>query len=85
VIPVYRNYYFTENLDRGYLSLGADVIQVTQAGNSNDTFQNNGVAAVVGAGYESRNKEGFLLRLGLYFIVGTSVMLSPSVSLGFAS
>jgi hypothetical protein len=86
VVPVYMNYYFSESPRRGYVSVGADWITVSNNGGSdeNDTFTNSGVAAVVGGGYEYRDNSNFFMRIGGYLIIGRSTELSPSVNLGFA-
>lgn len=84
VLPLYLNYYFTQSSSRGYLTAGADIIRVSQTGASDDTFQNNGTAAVFGGGYEFRAPSGFLLRLGASLIAGRSVFLNPTFNLGLA-
>lgn len=84
VVPVYMDYYFSARPQRGYVSAGIDWITVTQSGYDNSVFTNNGVAAVLGGGYEMMDRSGFLMRIGGYLIVGRSVTASPSLSLGYA-
>jgi hypothetical protein len=85
VVPIYANYYFSEKIQRAFVTAGVDWIHVSSAGyDSNDTFAKNGVAAVVGGGYEYREKSGFLMRLGGYAIVGRDVDISPSVIFGYS-
>ncbi len=84
VVPLYFNFYFSKDPDRGYLSAGVDWIHVTETGYTNDTFTHNGFAGTLGAGYESRSNGGFIFRIGAYAIMGRSVTISPSISLGFA-
>ena len=84
VVPVYGNYYFDDSLDRGFVTVGADLIQVSKKGDPNDPFETNGVAGVIGGGLESRQKDGFVVRLGLYAIVGGSVVTSPGLSIGYS-
>ncbi len=83
VVPIYANYYFSQNPGRGFVSVGVDWISVTQAGFNDTTFANNGFAAVAGGGYEIRDVSGFLLRLGGFLIVGRSVSVVPLASIGF--
>jgi hypothetical protein len=84
VLPFYANYYFSDSQSRGFISLGADLIKASQSGPNNETFENSGAAAVLGGGYEYRDLSGFLIRLGAYLIVGRSIDLNPSVSIGIA-
>lgn len=84
VVPVYANYYFTEKPRRGFLTAGANWISVTSSGRNDNTFENSGVAGVLGGGYEYHDATGFLLRLGGYLIIGRSVDANPAVSLGYA-
>jgi len=84
VVPLYGNYYLSQKPSRGYFSAGLDLIEVSRTAGNNNSFMNNGVAVTAGAGYETRDPSGFLLRLGIYLIAGRSVILSPSVSFGFA-
>lgn len=84
VVPVYLNFYFSESPSRGYLTGGADWISVTQSGNNSNVFNNNGVAAVFGGGYESRSNEGFIFRASIYVIAGQSISVQPALSLGYA-
>ena len=84
VVPVYANYYFSEKPRRGFISAGVDWISVTEAGYNDNTFSNNGFAAVIGGGYEVHDTSGFLLRLGGYAIAGRSFIISPSAVLGYA-
>jgi hypothetical protein len=84
VVPAYVDYFFSQQPRRAFVSAGADWIHVSRAGYSDNTFTNTGFAAVIGGGYELRDVSGFLLRLGGYVIVGRSVVISPSVAIGFA-
>jgi len=84
VVPFYGNYYFTQNAGRGFISAGFDLISSSDSGDHNGTFTNSGVAGVFGGGYEYRDKAGFLIRLGGFLIIGRSVDISPSLSLGYA-
>jgi hypothetical protein len=84
VVPIYGNYYFSQHLGRGYISLGADWISVSSIGNNSNTFANNGMAAVIGGGYEARDASGYLLRFGGYVIAGKTTTINPSVSVGYA-
>ncbi len=82
VIPVYMNYYFTQDHARGFISAGADFINASQSGLGNGTFTQSGVAAVLGGGFECRNRSNFLFRLGGFLIVGRTTTLNPSIGLG---
>lgn len=84
VLPVYMNYYFSEKMGRGFASAGVDFIHVSQTANNDNSFMNNGAAATLGAGYETRDRSGFLLRIGFYLVAGQPVELSPAVDIGYA-
>ena len=84
VIPIYANFYFTEWQSRGFISLGGDLISASQSRTGDHTFENTGVAAVFGCGYEYRSYSGFLLRVAAFLIVGRSTILSPGIDVGMA-
>lgn len=85
VIPIYADYYFTEEPGRGYFTLGFDGISVTNQSGPGDAnvFDNNGVAVTLGAGYEFRHNSGFILRVGGVMIMGGSFTLSPFAAVGY--
>jgi hypothetical protein len=83
VVPAYANIYFSQAPERGFISGGLDWIHVTSPGHSSDTFSHDGVAGVIGAGYELRSNGGFLLRIAADLIIGQSVLFNPSFTLGF--
>jgi hypothetical protein len=84
VVPVYFSFYFSREPDRGFLSVGVDWIRNSEPGYDRDPFSNNGTAATIGIGYESRSNDGFLFRLAAYAIVGRTTDLSPGISVGYS-
>lgn len=84
VVPIYANYYFSQQPLRGFLTAGVDWISVTQAWDNDNIFANNGFAGVIGGGYEIRDNSGFLLRFGGLIIAGRSIIFNPEVNVGFA-
>ncbi|MGZ3768717.1 MAG: hypothetical protein ACXVCR_18130 [Bdellovibrio sp.] len=86
VVPVYANYYFNTHPDRGYLTAGFDWISVSQSGTpaEHDVFAHDGIAGVLGAGYESRTNSGFMFRIAIYVIAGHYAEIIPGMALGYA-
>ncbi len=84
VIPIYANYYFSELPSRGFLTGGFDIIQNSNPGFDSSTFASNGGAGLIGGGYEMRDPSGFTIRLGGDLIIGRSVLINPSMSVGLA-
>lgn len=81
-IPLYMNFYSSQRESRGFLSVGADLIRVSNPGDSGETFENSGVAGTVGGGFEFRDQHGFLARLAAFLIIGRSTLFNPALSIG---
>jgi hypothetical protein len=84
VVPVYANYYFTKKSRRGYLTGGADFISASSPGPNSNLYDHNGTAATIGGGYEQRETNGFLFRIGGVAVFGRTSALNPSVVIGYS-
>ncbi len=77
VVPLYGNYYFSPDSNRGFITAGMDIVSVSVEDHgfySSDNYfagHASGVAAVVGGGYEYRGKGGFLFRGAPYLLAGS--------------
>lgn len=72
VIPIYTNYYFSPERNRGFLTAGLDLVAASVSDKvDNSTLSGSGGLLVLGGGYEYRGDSGFLFRLAPYLLAGS--------------
>ncbi len=89
IIPMYVNYYFTQDGGSLYLTGGVDLVMTDADGEGessygNISFNESGIMPVVGLGYESRGDSGFLFRVAAYALAGDKIYPWIGFSFGYS-
>ncbi|MCC7440229.1 MAG: hypothetical protein IT285_01265 [Bdellovibrionales bacterium] len=91
IIPMYVNYYFTQDGGSLFLTAGADIVMMdgeasgdAESSLGGFSFSESGVMPVAGLGYESRGDSGFLFRVTGYALFSTKVYPWIGFSFGYS-
>ena len=86
LIPLYAHYYLPEFAKghRFYGSTGTTLIWTNAQVQGAGMIEGSGLAAHLGAGYEYKNSEGFVMRVSPYYFVGKAKGGWLGITLGYS-